>query len=66
MIEVRRTPRFIGWLRDLKDRKARDRIVSRLIRVEAGLLGDFKPVGDGVSDLRVDYGPGYRIYFIQR
>jgi putative addiction module killer protein len=53
------------WLGELRDRQARVRIRKRLDRIELGNLGDFKPVGDGVMELRVDYGPGYRIYFSQ-
>ena len=56
---------FAAWLDGLRDRQARARIKKRLDRVELGNLGDVKPVGEGVSELRVDYGPGYRIYFAQ-
>ncbi len=56
---------FEAWLEGLRDRQARARIKKRLDRVELGNLGDVKPVGEGVSELRVDYGPGYRIYFAQ-
>jgi putative addiction module killer protein len=54
---------FDEWLTDLGDRQARARILARLARVRLGNLGDCKPVGEGVSELRVDYGPGYRVYF---
>jgi putative addiction module killer protein len=50
----------------LRDRKARARIQTRIDRLQLGLLGDVKPVGEGVSELRIDYGPGYRVYFVQR
>lgn len=59
-----RTP-FEDWLDDLHDKKAMARIFARLARVRQGNLGDWKPVGEGVSELRLDYGPGYRIYFGQ-
>lgn len=48
------------------DHRAAERIAQRIVRLQAGLIGDAKPVGDGVSELRVDHGPGYRIYFVQR
>ncbi|HAK88268.1 MAG TPA: addiction module antitoxin RelB, partial [Nitrospiraceae bacterium] len=50
----------------LKDRKARARIQTRIDRLQLGLYGDVKPIGEGVSELRIDYGPGYRVYFVQR
>ena len=56
---------FEEWLDDLKDKRAVARILARLARVRQGNLGDCKPVGEGVSELRVDYGPGYRVYFGQ-
>lgn len=56
---------FERWLESLRDRQARARIKKRLDRIGLGNLGDFKPVGAGVLELRVDYGPGYRIYFAQ-
>lgn len=66
MIEIRQTEDFSKWLRGLRDRQARARIQTRIDRLQLGLAGDVKPVGEGVSELRVDYGPGYRIYFAQR
>ena len=66
MIEIRQTPIFAEWLRGLRDMQGRARIQMRLDRIERGLFGDVKPVGAGVSELRIDYGPGYRIYFVQR
>jgi putative addiction module killer protein len=66
MIEVRQTPIFRQWLERLDDHRARERIAQRLVRLQAGLMGDVKPVGEGVSELRIDHGPGYRIYFTQR
>ncbi len=66
MIEVRQTEVFSKWLRKLRDRQARARIQSRIDRLQLGLAGDVRPVGGGVSELRIDYGPGYRVYFVQR
>lgn len=66
MIEVRQTELFAAWLDALADRRAVERIAQRIVRLQAGLLGDVKPVGGGVSELRVDHGPGYRVYFVQR
>lgn len=63
---VDRTEAFREWLAKLRDKEARGRIVRRLQRLEAGNPGDVAPVGEGVSELRLDYGPGYRIYYIQR
>jgi putative addiction module killer protein len=66
MIEVRQTEEFSKWLHGLRDDRARARIAERLLRVQAGNFGDVKPVGDSVSELRIDYGPGYRVYFVRR
>ena len=66
MIEVRQTEAFANWLRSLRDKKAAAKIAQRIVRVQSGLLGDVKSVGDGVSELRVNFGPGYRVYFAQR
>ena len=66
MIEVRQTPIFREWLDGLADRRAAERVAQRIVRLQAGLIGDVKPVGDGLSELRVDYGPGSRVYFAQR
>ena len=67
MIEVRRTDEFARWLKHLKDPDAKSRINLRIRRIAlTGNLGDYKPVGDGVYELRIDYGPGYRMYFAQR
>lgn len=65
MFTVRRTDIFKDWLDGLKDRRAAARIRARVLRLEDGNLGDVKPVGGGVSELRIDYGPGYRVYFTQ-
>jgi len=66
MIEVRTTEVFDKWLRSLKDRKAKARIQARIDRVEMGNFGDVSPVGEGVSELRIFYGPGYRVYFVKQ
>ncbi len=66
MFTVRQTQEFQDWLDDLKDKKAQLRIVARLRLAEAGNLGDWKPVGNEVSEMRVDFGPGYRLYFTKR
>ncbi len=65
MIEVRKTAQFTKWFDSLKDRKGRARIQARIDRVEMGHFGDAEPVGEGVSELRIFYGPGYRVYFVQ-
>jgi putative addiction module killer protein len=66
MIEVRQTDVFSRWLADLGDVRARMRINTRIRRLSLGDPGDVKPVGEGVSEMRVDYGSGYRVYFIKR
>jgi putative addiction module killer protein len=66
MIEIRQTAAFATWLRSLRDQQARARIQVRIDRLQLGLPGDARPVGEGVSELRIDYGPGYRVYFIRR
>lgn len=65
MIEVRKTSEFQNWLTKLRDQRAVARITTRIARVEAGLMGDVKYF-DGIGELRVDYGPGYRVYFAKR
>lgn len=65
MIEVRQTERFSEWLSELSDRRAAARIAARIDRLALGNPGDVKPVGEGVSELRIHYGPGYRVYFKQ-
>ena len=66
MAELIRSATFARWLSGLRDRRAVARIVARLDRLAGGNPGDAQPVGDGVSELRINYGPGYRVYFIQR
>ena len=65
MIEIRKTEIFAKWLDGLHDIRARARILVRIYRLAAGNPGDVKPVGEGVSELRIDYGPGYRVYYKQ-
>ena len=66
MTEIRTTDVFDKWLRKLRDAQARARILVRIKRLSLGNPGDVKPVGEGVSEMRVDYGPGYRVYYVQR
>lgn len=63
MIEIRKTETFVKWLDGLDDIRARARILVRIERLAQGNPGDVKPVGEGVSELRIDYGPGYRVYY---
>ena len=65
MFDLRQTGEFIRWVRKLRDPVARHRIAERLSRVQTGILGDLKRF-DGIAELRIDHGPGYRIYFVQR
>ena len=66
MFTVRQTQEFQDWLDALKDHRAQVRIAARLRLAEAGNLGDWKPVGGEVSEMRVEFGPGYRLYFTRR
>jgi putative addiction module killer protein len=64
MIEIRQTEVYSQWFGSLRDRQARARIDARIRRLSLGNPGDVKPVGEGVSELRIDFGPGYRVYFV--
>ena len=66
MIEIRKTDTFAKWIDGLRDLRARARVLARIERLSRGLAGNAKPVGEGVSELRIDYGPGYRVYFKKR
>lgn len=66
MVEIRKTELFTKWIDGLEDIRARARILVRIERLATGNPGDVKPVGEGVSELRIDYGPGYRVYYTQR
>jgi putative addiction module killer protein len=66
MIELQQTPEFARWIDGLRDVRARARIQIRIRHLADGNPGDAKPVGEGVSELRVDIGPGYRVYYVQR
>jgi putative addiction module killer protein len=66
MVEIRQTEVFSNWLRKLSDQNARAHIQIRIRRLSLGNFGDVKPVGEGVSELRIDYGPGYRVYIQQQ
>jgi len=66
MIEIRETEIYSRWFKSLRNRQAKARIDIRIRRLSTGNPGDVKPVGQGVSELRIDYGPGYRVYFVQR
>jgi putative addiction module killer protein len=66
MVEIRQTSVFVGWFSRLRDQQAAARINIRIRRLSLGNAGDVKPVGGGVSELRIDYGPGYRVYYAQQ
>ena len=65
-MEIRKTEIFVDWLDNLRDSRAKARIIARLDRMEKGNFGDVRPVGGGVNELRINYGPGYRVYFVRR
>ena len=66
MLEIRQTDVYAKWFSKLRDREARARINVRIRRLSLGNPGDVRPVGEGVSELRIDYGSGYRVYFVQK
>lgn len=66
MFQVRKTDVYATWIDGLRDVQGRARVLVRIERLAAGNFGDVKPVGEGVSELRINYGPGYRVYFIKR
>ena len=66
MIEIEQTATFAKWETQLRDKRARTIIAARLMRLAEGLPGDVEPVGEGISELRIHYGPGYRVYFQRR
>ncbi|WP_430911436.1 type II toxin-antitoxin system RelE/ParE family toxin [Methylobacterium sp. sgz302541] len=66
MPRILRTERFDAWIKGLRDERAKARIALRIDRLALGHAGDVKPVGEGVSELRIDHGPGYRVYFVLR
>jgi putative addiction module killer protein len=66
MVEIRETSEFKKWIKSLRDQTARGKILSRIQRLKFGNAGDVGPVGAGVSELRIHYGPGYRVYFVKR
>lgn len=66
MMEIRKTEAYTKWLDGLRDIRARARVLARVERLAAGNPGDAEPVGEGVSELRIDYGPGYRVYYKQQ
>lgn len=66
MIEVLKSATFDKWLRGLRDSRAKARIAMRIRRLGLGNAGDVRPIGDGLSEMRIDYGPGYRLYYMQQ
>jgi putative addiction module killer protein len=66
MLEIRETEEFSKWLAALRDVRARAKVLVRIDRLAHGNPGDVEPVGEGVSELRINYGPGYRVYYVQR
>ena len=66
MIEIRYTENFVSWLQNLRDSKGKAKILVRIDRLHLGLFGDSKAIGNKVSELRIDFGPGYRIYYTKK
>lgn len=65
-MQIRKTETFVTWIDELRDLRARARVQARIERLASGNVGDVKPVGEGVSEMRIDYGPGYRVYFTRQ
>lgn len=66
MVEIIKSDTFDRWLRKLRDSQAKARVEMRIRRLSLGNPGDVQPIGEGLSEMRIDYGPGYRVYFMQR
>ena len=66
MVQVRQTERFVRWLEGLRDLRGRAKVLARIERLIGGNPGDTKPVGAGISELRINFGPGYRVYYLQK
>jgi putative addiction module killer protein len=66
MVEIRKTELFAKWIDNLRDIQAKARVLVRIERLASGNAGDVKPVGEGISEMRIDHGPGYRVYFTKR
>ena len=66
MYQLRETDAFARWLKRLRDKRAKARIIARLESARLGNLGDCKPVGSGIREMRIHFGPGYRLYFVKR
>jgi putative addiction module killer protein len=66
LVEIRKTEQFATWLDNLRDIHVKARVLVRIERLASGNAGDVKPVGEGISEMRIDYGPGYRVYFTKR
>lgn len=66
MFSIRTLPKFADWINGLTDDRVRGAVAARIKRLEHGLMGDVKPVGEGISELRIDFGAGWRVYFTQR
>ena len=66
MIEIRQTEEYSSWFEKLRDRQVRARILARIRRLSLGNPGDVEPVGEGISEMKINYGPGYRVYYKQR
>lgn len=66
MVDIRRTNVFASWVKQLRDSRARAKVRVRIDRFAQGNPGDVAPVGEGVSEMRIDYGPGYRVYYVRR